>query len=115
MNPSIVSKLEQLSTRHEEISGLLAEPAVIGEQERFRALAVEYAQLEPVARYFEVYRKMQQDEEAAREMAKDADPELRTLAEDELLALESRRTELEKELQRLLLPSDPHDNSSIFL
>jgi peptide chain release factor 1 len=115
MNPSIVSKLEQLSARHTELSALLAEPAVIGEQERFRALSMEYAQLEPVVRYFEAYRQIQQAEDTAREMAKDADPELRALAEDELLALESRRAELEKELQQLLLPSDPHDKSNIFL
>jgi peptide chain release factor 1 len=49
MNPSMLAKLEQLASRHEEVSALLAEPEIIGDNDRFRALSVEYAQLEPVA------------------------------------------------------------------
>ncbi|HUM90332.1 MAG TPA: peptide chain release factor 1, partial [Candidatus Competibacter sp.] len=48
MNPSMLAKLEQLATRHEEVSALLAEPDIINDNDRFRTLSVEYAQLEPV-------------------------------------------------------------------
>ncbi len=115
MNPSIFSKLEQLKIRQEEINVLLADPGVIGDQERFRALSREYAQLEPVAEAFVAYRRIRQDEDATGEMAGEADPELRALAEAELTALAQQRLALEGELQLLLLPSDPHDNNNIFL
>jgi peptide chain release factor 1 len=115
MNPSILTKLEQLTARHEEVSALLADPDVIGDQERFRDLSKEYAQLEPVAQNFSAYQQLQQDQQAAQEMMQDNDPELHTLAEEEMLAIAHRREALEQELQILLLPSDPYDNSNIFL
>ena len=115
MKPSIRTKLEQLSGRHEEVAALLSDPEIIGGSERFRTLSMEYAQLEPVARSFEAYQKIQREWETAQEMARDADPELRALAEDELLVLQERSQAQEKALHMLLIPNDPHDNNNIFL
>jgi len=115
MKPSILAKLEQLSDRFAEVGTLLSDPEIIGNQERFRALAMEYAQLESVATGFQAYQRLLQDLQAAQELAMDSDPELRALAEDELMATETRRKTLEQNLQLLLLPNDPHDNSNTFL
>lgn len=115
MNPSMFAKLEQLAARHEEVSALLAEPGVIGDQERFRALSMEYAQLEPVANGFRAYRQTFDDLEEARELARDRDLELRALAQSELLEIETRRANQERALQLLLLPRDPHDAGNVFL
>lgn len=115
MKPSMLAKLEQLESRHEEVGALLSDPEVINDQNRFRSLSMEYAQLEPVAGNFQAYRKAQQDLSAAEEMAKDSDPDMRALAEDELAETESRIETLEHDLQLLLIPSDPYDNSNLFL
>jgi peptide chain release factor 1 len=115
MNPSILAKLEQLAARHEEVGALLADPGIIDDNDRFRALSVEYAQLEPVARGFWTYRQVLDDLDEARDMSRDSDPELRALAQDELLEAETRRTEQERALQLLLLPRDPHDAGNVFL
>ena len=115
MNPSIVTKLEQLDARFEEVEALLSDPEIIGDQDRFRTLSMEYAQLEPVTSGFQAYCKALQELEAAREMTRDSDPELRALAEDEIATIEDQRQSLEQELQVLLLPTDPRDNSNIFL
>ena len=115
MNPAMLAKLEQLASRHEEVSALLAEPAVIGDNDRFRALSMEYAQLEPVAAGFWAYRRTLDDLDAARELSRDPDPDLRALAQDEVLEAESRRTDQEQALQLLLLPRDPHDAGNLFL
>ena len=115
MNTSMLIKLEQLSDRHQEVSALLAVPEVIGDSERFRTLSVEYAQLEPVALRFLSYRRILDDLESAREMSQDGDPELRALAQEELLEAEARRVEQARELQLLLLPRDPHDAGNVFL
>ena len=115
MNPSMFGKLEQLAARHEEVSALLADPGTINDNDRFRALSVEYAQLEPVARGFHAYRHTLDALEQARALAQDRDLELRALAQDELLEIETRRVDQERALQLLLLPRDPHDTGNVFL
>ncbi|MCP5420564.1 MAG: peptide chain release factor 1 [Gammaproteobacteria bacterium] len=115
MTPSILAKLEQLSARHEELEALLADSETVGDQERFRTLSKEYAQLEPLATRFRTYRHSDQERQSAGVMAHDEDPDIRALAEDELRSIEARRVALEHELQLLLLPHDPHDQSNIFL
>ena len=115
MKDSIRSKLENLQERFEEVSALLSEPDVIGNQNKFRELSMEYAHLEPVVNSFSQYRKANNDLATATDMLKDSDPELRAMAEDEYHSIKTRIEELELELQKLLLPKDPHDNSNIFL
>ena len=115
MKPSIRSKLETLSDRLQELNALLADPGVIGSQERFRALSKEYAQINPVTACFERYQAAAADVAAAREMMQDFDPEVREMAEEEFHEATARQETLEWELSRLLLPTDPLDSSNIFL
>jgi len=115
MNASMLAKLEQLTERHQEVGALLADPEIIGDNDRFRALSMEYAQLEPVASGFLAYRRTLDDLDGAREMSRDGDPELRAMAQEELFETEERRSEQERALQLLLLPRDPHDAGNVFL
>lgn len=115
MKDSIRSKLENLSERLQEINALLAAPDVIADQKQFRALSQEYAEINPVVACFEHYRKMLDDGAAAEEMLKESDADLRAMAEEELRLSQARAAELEQELQRLMLPSDPNDSKNIFL
>jgi peptide chain release factor 1 len=115
MKPTIQSRLENLDLRVEEINALLADPDVIGNQERFRALSREYAEIQPVVNRFREYRDTARELESAQVMLDESDPELRSMAEEEAQRLSARLGELEHELQRLLLPKDPNDNRNIFL
>ncbi len=115
MKTSILNKLHNLLDRHEEISGLLADPDVIGDQNQFRALSQEYSQLEPVVNCFQQYNSAQEDLAAAEDMLKDDDPDVREMALEEKKEAGERIVGLETELQKLLLPKDPHDDSNIFL
>ncbi|TCO81147.1 peptide chain release factor 1 [Plasticicumulans lactativorans] len=115
MKDSIRSKLERLTERHEEVGALLSDPEVIGQQERFRSLSQEYAQLEPVARAFGAYRERLDAIAAAQAMTEDADPELRALASDEVRTLTADLEAREHELALQLIPSDPHDDANLFL
>ncbi len=115
MNASMLAKLEQLTERHQEVGALLADPEIIGDNDRFRTLSMEYAQLEPVASGFLAYRRTLDDLDSAREMSRDGDPELRAMAQEELLEAEERRVGQERALQLLLLPRDPHDAGNVFL
>lgn len=113
MKESILQKLENLNERYAEISVLLGENEIIADQEQFRKLSIEYSQLEPVALGFRSYQQILDDLATAQEML--ADPEMRDMAEEELATAKIRRDEQELELQKLLLPKDPHDGSNIFL
>jgi len=112
---SIINKLEQIEERHTEVSALLADAETIADQNRYRNLSVEYAQLTPVVESFRSWKQAQDDLESAQEMLRDPDPDMKNLAEEELENARTTGSELELELQKLLLPTDPHDNSNIFL
>ncbi len=115
MKESIEAKLEQLAARHQEVSALLSEADVIGDQNRFRQLSQEYAQLEPVSEKFQAWRYSRKELEEAKSLLTEPDPEIRELAEVEMQAAARRCETLEQELQLLMLPGDPRDDSNIFL
>lgn len=115
MKASIRVKLEQLQERFEELAGLLSDPEVIGNQSRFTALSKEYAKLEPVVDEFRRYRSMEATLAAAEEMCRDEDPDIRSMAEDEIQNVQAQLEEQQRQLQLLLLPSDPNDERNIFL
>ncbi len=115
MKESILNKLHRLIDRHEEIAGLLADPGIINDQNQFRALSQEYAQLQPVVTCFQSYNTAMEDIEAAEEMLKDDDVDVREMAAEEKKDASKKAETFELELQKLLLPKDPNDDSNIFL
>jgi len=115
MNPSIERKLEGLIERYEEVQALLGEPDIISDQDKFRSLSKEYAQLEDVVSEFNPYRQAQSDLTAAHEMADDDDPEMREMANEEIADAKQRVESLENSLQVLLLPKDPNDDRACYL
>jgi len=112
---SIRTKLETTRDRFEEIAGLLADPDVIGDQNQFRNLSKEYARLDPIVSLFHRYEKISSDIAAAEEMANDSDVEIREMGQEELTSLTDNRDMLQLDLQKALIPPDPHDDSNIFL
>ncbi|BBA35250.1 peptide chain release factor RF-1 [Methylocaldum marinum] len=115
MKPSIRQKLDHLAQRFEEITALLAEPSIQNDQDRFRALGREYAQLNPLVGCFSKYLGALDDRSYANSLLDDKDPQVRSLAKEELADAEERIEALEQELQILLLPRDPNDERNIFL
>ena len=115
MKESLIKKLDRLSERMQELDALLADPVTINDQKKFRELSREHADLRQVVTCYKNYRNTLANIASAREMLKDPDISLRELAVEEL-KLSSNHTEtLEKELQALLLPKDPADDSNLFL
>lgn len=115
MKSSIHTKLESLAERLEEINAMLADPDVIGDQNKFRTLSQEYAQVNPVVDVFHQYQITLDDIETARQMMAEDDAEMREMAEQELKTATTKKEELENELQLLMLPRDPNDDKNIFL
>ena len=115
MKDSILNKLEKIKERHEEISAELADPDVINNQNEFTKLSKEYAQLEPIVSKFNEYLHAEENLATAKEMVDDQDEEMKIMAQEEIRNCEQQIENLQIELQTLLLPKDPHDESNVFL
>jgi peptide chain release factor 1 len=102
---SIRAKLEKLSERFEEISRLLSDPGVIARQNQFRELSMEYSKLTPLVERYHQFVALEADAMTARELEMD----------EEQAQIGERLAGEEIELQRLLVPKDPQDDSNIFL
>lgn len=115
MKESVVRKLESLIERFEEVQALLGDAETISDQEKFRALSKEYSQLEDVVKVFRKYQQATEDFQSAQEMMQEDDAEMREMAQEEYKQAKSDIEGFEAELQILLLPRDPNDDSSCFL
>lgn len=115
MKESLLNKLELLCARHEEIAALLSDIETINDQDKFRSLSMEYAQLEDLVKNFNAYQHAQEALSSAREMLNEDDAEMREMAEEEIEENATLVENLEVELQKLLLPKDPNDNANVFL
>jgi peptide chain release factor 1 len=115
MKSSIRERLYQVASRYEEVGLLLSQPEVFSNQNRFRDLSVEYAQLEPLVKTWEEWQATQEAMDDARQMLQEPDPEMREMAEDELQGSSKKLESLEKQIQLFLLPKDPNDDNNIFL
>lgn len=113
MTPEIELKLEHAQDRYEEITLLLSDPDVMANQNQFRDLSKEYAQIEPLVINFQAYKLAVQEVAEAKEMM--SDPEMQELAKESLKDATVKIAELDDELKILLLPKDPNDNKNIYL
>jgi peptide chain release factor 1 len=115
MKDSIQSKLQKLTQRYEEIASLLADPKIIANQNKFRDLSKEYAQIEPIAMSFKQYQALQADIESAKAMLAEPDKELQQMAQEELEQHQQQLEQLEQQIQILLLPEDKEDKRNVYL
>jgi peptide chain release factor 1 len=115
MKSSLLTKLEMLTDRHEEVSALLSDSQTIADQNKFRELSREYSELEPVVTCYARYSQVQADIEEARQMLNDADSDVRDMARDELETGGESLEAMESQIQTLLLPRDPNDSHNVFL
>lgn len=115
MKDSIRHKLDNLKDRFAELEALLSDAEIIADQNRFRDLSKEYAELEELVQAFDRYTGAEEELEQAREMQKDSDPDIKEMAAEEVATNEALIAELELSLQTLLLPKDEKDSCNVFL
>lgn len=102
--------------RHEEINRLLSEVDVQADQNQFRALSQEYAQIDPIVNLYEQYRQTVTTITDSEDLlATEDDAEMRGMLEDECTEANAQKLTLEQALQILLLPKDPDDTHNTFL
>ncbi len=115
MKESLKRKLDILRERRDELDALLAAPEIIGSQDRFRTLSRERAEIDEVVDRYGEYLSVGANLTQAEAMLKEDDPELRTLAGEEIGISRHQLDRLATEISLLLIPRDPADDSNIFL
>ncbi|MBO68703.1 MAG: peptide chain release factor 1 [Acidiferrobacteraceae bacterium] len=115
MNQALKNKLQKLHDRVDELNQLLADPKIISDQQMFRKLSIELAEVEPIVNQYQIHEELALEINEAEIMLSDEDLSIRKLARDEVPRLKSRIEENEKSLQLLLLPKDPNDRKNVYL
>lgn len=116
MKASLIKKLKDITYRHQDLSALLSDPVVIGDQARYRECIGEFNQLDSIVKTFKQYQSISAELQDAKELMETADDnEMRALARDEWQSLTGQLPEIEQALTVLLLPQDPNDTCNVFL
>ncbi|MFQ5742036.1 MAG: peptide chain release factor 1 [Acidobacteriota bacterium] len=115
MNSNLITRLEEIERSFEELNQEIAQPEVIRDAARYQKLVKRHAQLREIVEAYQRVQGLEQGIAGTRELLKESDPEMRSMAEEELASLETERESLEERLLRLLLPRDPNDERNIVL
>ncbi|MDC1419090.1 peptide chain release factor 1 [Candidatus Thioglobus sp.] len=115
MNQSILTKLEQLSMRLEEINAMLSDQSIASDQNKFRELSIEHSQLSPINDKYIEYLSVVADIDAAEALLQEDDQDIKEMAEEEIVSGRKILEQLELDLKKSLLPKDPNDSRNIII
>ena len=113
MNESMRAKLSSLGRRLEEIDAMLSSPEVGSDMNKFRDLSRERAEIEPVVQKVREYEKYEKQRAESEELL--SDPDMKELAQAEFTECREKLEQLDKDLEIMLLPTDPNDKRNIVL
>jgi peptide chain release factor 1 len=112
----MIDKLNALEKKFEELNALLADPAVFDDMAAYQKHAKAHRDLSGVVEKFREYKSILRGLEETKTLSEsETDPEMRKMADEELMALQQREKECQKELQWLLMPKDPNDEKNVLL
>ena len=108
-------KLEGVERRFEELTAQMADPAIIGDSDVYRKTAKEQSALTELVGKFRDWKRASEELAGARQMMEESDPDLRSMAETEILRLEPELAQIEQDLRIMLMPKDPNDEKNVVL
>ena len=104
-------KLDSVEKRYEDLTIKISDPDIISKQDEWKNYMKEHAEIEPIVEKYREYKKVKQAIEDAKEMLED--PEMKELAEIDLLDNKDKLPKIEEELKILLIPKDPDDDKDV--
>lgn len=113
MNTTLLTRLDGIESRFEEVSTLITDPAVIADMKRYVRLNKEYKELERLTAATRRYRTLLGNIDEARMLLDtETDPEMRQMAHDQIDEANAQLPALEEEIKLLLIPADPEDSKN---
>jgi peptide chain release factor 1 len=111
-----VKRFEESLLRFHDLERQMGDPAVIADRPRFTQAAKEHGSLAKLVRPYLEFKKLTDDVAGAEALlATEADPEMRSYAEQELTSLRERRQTLQAKLEDLLLVDPGEDFGSVIV
>ena len=112
----MLEKLKGIKERYEQLTALLSDPAVIGDQSRYRELSKEQAGLTDIVDAYDEYMAAEAEAEGCKAMLEEADDAaMREMIHEELNELSAKEHELSEQLKVMLLPKDPNDDKDVII
>ena len=112
----LLDKLAFIENKYDELSVKISDPSIMQNQNEWRKLCKEQADLEIIVNAYKEYKQVIEDLQVNKEMLSDeSDREMKEMLNEEIASLSQREIELEKEIQILLLPKDPNDDKNVFV
>lgn len=112
----LLEKLEFLENKYEELSMKISDPSVMENQNEWRKLCKEHADLEEIVGKYSEYKASTDELKSVKEMLEtESDKEMREMLNEEYRVCEDKIEELENNLNILLLPKDPNDEKNVFV
>ncbi len=112
----MLEKLKGIKERYEQLTALLSDPAVIGDQSRYRELSKEQAGLTDIVNAYDEYMAADAEIESCKAMLEEADDAaMREMIHEELNGLSAKEQELSEQLKVMLLPKDPNDDRDVII
>lgn len=112
----MLEKLKGIKERYEQLTALLSDPAVIGDQNRYRELSKEQAGLTDIVNAYDEYMAADAEIESCKAMLEEADDAaMREMIHEELNGLSAKEQELSERLKVMLLPKDPNDDKDVII
>jgi peptide chain release factor 1 len=108
-------RLGELEARFEELGRLISTPEVASDPMQMTEYGRELRRLDPVMAALRTWRGLHTELDAARQMTRDAEEDVRAMAREEVERLETRAAEVEEELRGLLVPTDPSDDRDVIV
>ena len=113
---TLLSRLDGIEARFEEVSTLITDPNVIADMKRYVRLTKEYKELEKLTGATRRYRNLLGNIQEARTILEtENDEDMRAMAKEELDNASSELPLLEEEIKLLLIPADPEDSKNAIL
>ena len=109
----MLDKLKDLDLRYEDLQSQLGDPRVYGDAEKLRQVNRELKELLPVVETYRAYQAADSRRREAEELLHD--PEMKEMAQDELVEAKEELEQLKEKLTILLLPRDPNDSRNVIL
>ena len=106
-------KIEAIEAKKVELSEAMSAGDL--DPQDFVRLSKEYAEIEPVAEVAAEVRRLRAEHASLTEMTRDADEEMREMAEEELGEIKAQLPKVERKLAIMLLPKDDADDKPAML
>lgn len=109
-------QIAKIKQHYQEIETALQSPEILNSPEKLRTLSSERADLLEIISLINLYEKTKNSlADAEKTLAETADPDLKTLAQEEIDSLSPQLSNLEEKIKFELTPKDPRDKKNVIV